>query len=191
VAREVALVQRQVTQIFELVSHLLDVSRIRAGLLKLHLEEVDLCHVVREVVSRFATQAEQSGCPLVLQVDGSLTGQWDALRLEQVVTNLVTNALKYAPGQPIVVRVWLEDDKAHLTVRDEGMGIAPEFLTRIFERFERGVSERHYGGLGLGLYITRRIVEALGGTIHATSEPQRGALFTVRLPRHGVVPGSG
>jgi PAS domain S-box-containing protein len=191
VAREVALAQRQVTQIFDLVSHLLDVTRIRAGQLKVHLEEVDLCRVVREVVSRFASQAEQSGCPLVLQVEGSLIGQWDALRLEQVITNLVTNALKYAPGQPVVVRVWPEADTACLTVRDEGMGIAPELLTRLFERFERGVSERHYGGLGLGLYITRRIVEALGGSIHASSEPQRGALFTVRLPRQAVVSGSG
>jgi signal transduction histidine kinase len=127
----------------------------------------------------------------VLQVEGSLVGLWDALRLEQVVTNLVTNALKYAPGQPIVVRVWPEGDMACLTVRDEGMGIAPGLLTRLFERFERGVSERNYGGLGLGLYITRRIVEALGGSIHVTSEPQRGALFTVRLPRHRAVAESG
>jgi len=191
VAREVALAQQQVTQISELVSHLLDVTRIRAGQLKVHLEEVDLCRVAREVVARFSSQAEQAGCPLVLQVEGSLIGMWDALRLEQVVTNLVTNALKYAPGQPIVVRAWAEEDTACLTVRDGGIGIAPELLTRIFERFERGVSERHYGGLGLGLYITRRIVEALGGSIHATSEPQRGALFTVRLPRHEGVSESG
>jgi signal transduction histidine kinase len=191
VEREVALAQQQVTQISGLVSHLLDVTRIRAGQLKLTLEEVDLCRLVREVVARFSSQAEQVGCPLVLQVEGSLTGLWDAFRLEQVVTNLVTNALKYAPGQPIVVRVWPEGGLACLTVRDEGMGIAPEFLSRIFERFERGVSERNYGGLGLGLYITRRIVEALGGSIHATSEPQHGALFTVRLPRHGGVSESG
>jgi PAS domain S-box-containing protein len=191
VAREVALAQQQVTQISELISHLLDVTRIRAGQLKVHLEEVDLCRVVREVVARFSSQAEQVGCPLVLQVEGTLTGLWDALRLEQVVTNLVTNALKYAPGQPIVVRVWLEGEEACLTVRDEGMGITPELLSRLFERFERGVSDQHQGGLGLGLYITRRIVEALGGSIRVTSEPQRGALFTVRLPRHGVVPASG
>jgi PAS domain S-box-containing protein len=191
VAREVSLAQQQVTQISELISHLLDVTRIRAGQLKVHLEEVDLCRVVREVVARFSSQAEQVGCPLVLQVEGSLVGLWDALRLEQVVTNLVTNALKYAPGQPIVVRVWPEGDMACLTVRDEGMGIAPGLLTRLFERFERGVSERNYGGLGLGLYITRRIVEALGGSIHVTSEPQRGALFTVRLPRHRAVAESG
>jgi signal transduction histidine kinase len=113
---------------------------------------------------------------------GPLVGQWDRSRLEQVVTHLLANALKYGAGKPVHVRTARDGDQAVLTVRDEGIGIEPHALPRIFDRFERAVSEQHFGGLGLGLYLSRALVEALGGTIHAHSQPGHGATFEVRLP---------
>ncbi|MFY0525008.1 sensor histidine kinase [Archangium gephyra] len=110
-------------------------------------------------------------------------GWWDRLRLEQVVTNLVSNAIRYGAGRPIHARVEVVGENARLVVRDEGIGIPPEALERIFGKFERAVSERHSGGLGLGLYITHSIVEAMGGTIRVESRPGQGSTFTVELPR--------
>jgi signal transduction histidine kinase len=99
-----------------------------------------------------------------------------------VLIHLLSNALKYGAGRPVHVHVSRAEERARLTVRDEGIGIAPEHLPRIFGRFERAVSDRHYGGLGLGLYMTRRLVEALGGTVHVESTPGAGTTFTVELP---------
>jgi len=103
--------------------------------------------------------------------------------MEQVVTNLLTHALKYGAGKPIHVSVGVEDGEAVLRVRDGGIGIAPEHQPQIFERFMRAVSDRHYGGMGLGLFITREIVQAHGGTAGVESELGKGSVFTVRLPR--------
>src|SRR6185369_13265349 len=114
---------------------------------------------------------------------GALRGTWDRVRLEQVISNLLTNALKYGPGKPIEIETAGEGDLACIRVRDYGIGIEPENQRRIFERFERAVSDRHYGGLGLGLWIVRQIVEALRGTIAVESEAGSGSTFTVHLPR--------
>jgi signal transduction histidine kinase len=174
--------EQQVTRLSRLIDSLLDVSRIGAGKLELDWEDVDLGEVVREVVGRFEPQALKVGCRVTVQVPRPVIGRWDRLRLEQVVTNLLTNALKYGAGKPVELSVSAEGGHAVLLVRDEGIGIEPANLSRIFERFERAVSERHYGGLGLGLYITRKIVEALGGTIEARSTPGEGSTFIVSLP---------
>jgi len=99
-----------------------------------------------------------------------------------VVTNLLSNAIKFGAGNPVDVTLQGDASRFQLTIRDHGIGIAPEYLFRIFNRFERAVSTRHYGGLGLGLYITRRIVEAHGGTIQVDSAPDAGAAFTINLP---------
>jgi signal transduction histidine kinase len=105
------------------------------------------------------------------------------LRLDQVLVNLLTNAAKYGAGRPVVVEAFPEGTgEVRLSVRDEGIGIAAEDLARVFGRFERAVSERHYGGLGLGLYISRQIVDAMGGRIEVESRPGAGSIFTVRLP---------
>ncbi|MFL5345126.1 MAG: GAF domain-containing protein [Hyalangium sp.] len=175
-------VERSAGKLNVLVSELLDISRITSGSLHLAWEEVDLSAVVREVASRFEAQAAQAHAPIHVAADGPLVGRWDRLRLEQIVTNLLSNALKYGAGHPVAVDTRVIGAHAQLTVRDEGIGIAPEALPRIFGRFERAVSERHYGGLGLGLYITRQIVVALGGTVHVESLPGQGATFTVELP---------
>ncbi len=181
---DVEVMRRQVRRLSDLVDDLLDVSRISTGRLKLELEQVDLEALAREVVSRFESEAERVGCRLELGAEGCPVGHWDRLRLEQVMTNLLSNAIKYGAGTPIHIRVEGGASHVRLAVREEGIGIAPEARERIFGKFERAVSERNYGGLGLGLYITRQIVEALGGTIRVESAPGEGATFTVELPRN-------
>ncbi|MGZ3480127.1 MAG: PAS domain-containing sensor histidine kinase [Myxococcaceae bacterium] len=174
--------RRQVTRLSGLVSDLLDVSRIASGRFDVEREPVDLAAVVREVVTRFEPQAHRAGSPLTLEAPESIETQSDRMRVDQVVTNLVDNAIKYGDGKPIHVSLAREPGWAVLTVRDEGIGIDPGKLEVIFGRYERAVSERHYGGLGLGLYISRSVVEALGGTVSAESERGAGAAFEVRLP---------
>jgi PAS domain S-box-containing protein len=176
----------QVRKLAGLVNDLLDVSRLAKGQLPLHLEPVDLLAVTREVVEELAPEAARAGCRVEVDEGPPVVGWWDRVRLEQVVTNLLTNALKYGARKPIFLRAWREGGRARLLVRDEGMGIAPEHRARIFGKFERAVSDRHYGGLGLGLHITQQIVHALGGEIGLESEPGRGASFTVVLPLEGA-----
>lgn len=111
----------------------------------------------------------------------------DAVTGERVViktvsTNLLSNAIKFGQGKPIELEVVQEAGRARLSIRDQGIGIDADDQARVFERFERAVSMRHYGGMGLGLWITRQVVEAMGGTIHVTSEPGRGSTFTVEVP---------
>ncbi|WNG46636.1 PAS domain-containing protein [Archangium minus] len=179
---DVDVMRRQVKRLSDLVNELLDVSRISSGRLSLALEEVDLVALVHEVCSRFEPEAERVGCRLQIRSDGALLGCWDRLRLEQVVSNLLSNSIKYGAGKPIHLQVGAGERGARLVVRDEGIGIQEEALSRIFGKFERAVSERNYGGLGLGLYITRQIVEAHGGIIRVESAPGQGATFTLELP---------
>jgi len=173
---------RQVRKLAELMSDLLDVSRIVGGSFQLRREPVDLAAVVRDVATGFASEAALAQTPLHVRAEGAIVGVWDRSRVEQVVANLVDNALKYGAGAPVRVSVAAEGGLARLTVRDEGIGIAPEQLGRIFDRYTRAVSERYYGGLGLGLYITRTIVEIEGGRVRVDSAPGRGATFVVELP---------
>ncbi len=182
VREHVAALQRQIKRLSTLAESLLDVSRLEAGQLELELEEVELSALVREVASRFAAQAARTDTPLKVQGEEPVVGYWDRVRLEQVVSSLLSNALKYGRGSPVHVRVEPEPEGVRLTVRDEGIGISPEHLPRIFDRFERAVSAEHFGGLGLGLYLTRHLVEAFGGEIRASSQPGQGATFEVELP---------
>ncbi|NTX06235.1 HAMP domain-containing sensor histidine kinase [Myxococcus sp. CA040A] len=184
VVSQLDVVQRQVDKLSGLVHGLLDVSRLSSGRLTLHREDVNLEAVAREVKDRLAVPASQAGSPVSLSLQGDLRGHWDRVRLEQVLTNLLANALKYGAGQPVHIALRGEADRVLLRVEDSGIGIAREYQSHIFERFGRAVSERHYGGLGLGLYITRQIVEAHGGEIGVRSEPDMGSRFEVSLPRH-------
>jgi signal transduction histidine kinase len=128
-------------------------------------------------------QLARAGCPLKLSSPESQRGKWDRLRLDQIVTNLLSNAMKYGAGQPIEITVAGSPDAVRLEVRDHGIGIAAEHQSRIFDRFERAVSGRNYGGLGLGLWIVRQIVDALGGSIRVRSAAGEGSTFVVELPR--------
>ena len=171
-----------------LIEALLDVSRIATGKLKLTFESLDLMDVAREVVERLRESAADARCTLSLEGRGRIEGRWDRLRVEQILTNLVSNAIKYAPGERIIVSVARADDEAVLQVHDSGPGIAEEQLSRIFERFARADSTRNYGGMGLGLYVTREIAEAHGGTIVVANRPSGGAAFKVRLPLDSRAP---
>jgi signal transduction histidine kinase len=178
----VAICQRQGERLGRLVGDLLDVSRITSGRLPMVLEEMDLSALMEEVAARMGAELEKVGCPLVLKLQSPLLGRWDRSRLDQVLTNLLGNAMKYGQGRPIEVSAMATPEGVCLCVRDEGIGISPEDQQRIFGRFERAASVRHYGGFGLGLYILREIVEAHGGSVSVQSEPGQGARFTVTLP---------
>jgi signal transduction histidine kinase len=173
---------RRVGRLTSLVDQILDVSRIEAGVLALDRRSVDLAEVARSVVERLERAAASASCAIELRTRENVVGEWDRRAIEQVVANLVSNALKYGAGKPVAVETMALGGTATLRVRDQGIGVAPEDVARLFERFGRVVSPRHYGGLGLGLYIARRLVEAHGGTIGVASERNVGSTFTVRLP---------
>ncbi|WP_375745990.1 ATP-binding protein [Corallococcus interemptor] len=185
VTHSLEVIERQAKRMAKLVNTLLDVSRIHAGRLELEFEEVDLAALVRDVAARFAPELATSGTRLQLHADTAMPGVWDRSRLDQIVTNLLSNAIKYGEGRPIEVRVAGDAVTARLEVRDQGIGIPAERHTRIFRAFERAVSSRHYGGLGLGLHIVNQLVERLGGSVRVESEAGQGATFTVELPRQG------
>jgi PAS domain S-box-containing protein len=182
------MLERQIGRLEGLVTALLDVSRIAAGKLELQLEKTDAGQVVHDVIKRHEQDIEHAGCSLELDIEQNVDGQWDPIRIDQIVTNLLTNALRYGTGKPIRIAVKKLKDRAQIVVQDAGIGIAPEDQLRIFERFERVSSERHYGGLGLGLWLVRQVVEALGGTISVESELGKGAKFTVELPYGSSAP---
>ncbi len=173
--------RRLADRLSRLTDDLLDVSRIESGKLQLEREPTDLAAVVREVVERLEASAFEQGTSFELDL-ASVVGWWDRSRIDQVITNLLTNAVKFGHGQPVAIRVAAGDGKADLTVTDQGIGIAPEHQSRIFERFERAVSEKSYSGMGLGLWITRELVRAHDGRIGVESEPGKGATFRVLLP---------
>jgi signal transduction histidine kinase/DNA-binding response OmpR family regulator len=172
---------RQTRVLAQLIESLLDVSRISAGALELETKDFDLAEVVSDVVARLGEQATSAGCTIELQSEPSVVGRWDRTRIEQLVTNLVSNAIKYGRGKPVHIGLELTDRGARLMVRDEGIGIEEESLQRIFDRFERAAPNA-FGGLGLGLYIARQIASAHGGEIRVSSRPGHGATFTVELP---------
>jgi PAS domain S-box-containing protein len=177
------IIQNEDRRLARFVDELLDVGRVRAGGLHFDLAPVDLAEVVRESVGSLTAQVTRSRSSLAVTMTGAVLGIWDRARLEQVVTNLLSNAIKFGLGRPIEVVVSQSNGLARLSVRDHGIGIPFDRRERIFEPFERAVSNRHYGGLGLGLYIVRRIVEGLGGTVTVQSEPSAGATFIVELPQ--------
>ncbi|MFO0679185.1 MAG: ATP-binding protein [Polyangiaceae bacterium] len=173
---------RQVHRLVVLSDRLLDVSRMAAGSLDLHVQDADLATLVRDVATQFVDDAAQAGSTLDVSTEGDLAARFDPVRIEQVVTNLVSNAIKYGRGGPITIRAERDVEGVRVIVADRGIGIDAESCSRVFGRFERAVSERAYGGLGLGLYIARQIVLAHGGTIELASESGVGSTFTVRLP---------
>ncbi|HTN91114.1 MAG TPA: ATP-binding protein [Sorangium sp.] len=172
----------QIDRLTRLIDTLLDVTRINSGQLELSLEDVDLCDVAREVVARLEAEIARASCSLQLDLPERAVGRWDRLRIDQVITNLLTNALKYGRGKPIQLRVSVDGKSAVLQVMDQGIGIAQEYIGRIFGRFERAAPTSSYGGLGVGLYIVDQILRAHGGTIQVESAPGMGARFQVALP---------
>jgi signal transduction histidine kinase/CHASE1-domain containing sensor protein len=183
VAKKAEVIRRNVDRLSRLVTSLLDISRIGAGRLDLEIEEVDLAEIARDVAARFEDEARRAGCTLRLQAEQPVVGRWDRMRLDQVATNLLANAIKYGAGKPVEVVVEGDGPRAILSVRDHGIGISEADQRRIFQRFERAVSKRNYGGFGLGLWIVRQVIESLGGVVRVQSAPEGGSLFTVELRR--------
>ena len=182
VLRVVAQAERQGRRLTRLVSDLLDVTRMDRGEGTFRTEPVELGALVQEVVARFETELAQAACPVQLNLAQPVRGNWDRVRIAQIVLNLLANAAKFGAGQPIELRVEQVGPLARLSVTDHGPGIELPVQGRIFDRFVRGVSAQHYGGLGLGLYICRRIAEAHHGSIRVESQPEHGATFVVDLP---------
>jgi signal transduction histidine kinase len=178
VARAVASIKR----LDHLTQQLLDVGHLAAGKLVLEAEPVELRSLIQDVVARVVESAPEPRPDVQVTGSPQVSGRWDRLRLEQVVTNLVTNALKYGQGKPIHIDLQCRDRDVIVRVLDGGMGIAPEKQQRIFERFERAAAPGDAGGWGLGLWIARKIVEDAGGRIRVDSAPGQGACFTVELP---------
>jgi len=162
---------------------MLDVSRLTAGRLELVYEKVDLALLIRDVAQRFSADAAAAKCTIKLDVPGPLAGTWDEARLDQIVTNLLGNAIKYGAGGVIEIEARAEGDNVRLTVRDHGIGISASDQQRIFQRFERASGQRQHPGLGLGLWITSELCKALGGRINVASALGAGAAFTITLPR--------
>lgn len=172
----------QLVRLGKLVETLLDVSRIRAGTLEYDGEQVDLSEMVRGVIERLSEQLIEGGCRLEFRSNGEVIGSFDRFRLEQVIVNLVSNAIKYASGKPVLVEVCSEANWGVVRVRDSGMGISEDQQAKIFDRFDRGMAPKGTSGLGLGLYIAKKIVDLHAGTLTVTSELGEGATFTVRVP---------
>jgi signal transduction histidine kinase len=161
---------------------LLDVTRIVSGQLRLRLQTTDFSALLHVSLQRHEPLAAKAGSSFVLTVEDCVVGTWDRLALEQVADNLISNAIKYGDGQPIEVLLSDGGNLARLVVRDHGVGISEADQARIFDRFERIVTSFPQSGFGIGLWITRQLVEAMGGTITVQSRPSAGSTFTVAFP---------
>ena len=166
----------------DLISMLLDVSRIATGKIVPDPSRFDLLDAVNDVVDNLAEASRNANCEITVVGKPGLVGDWDRVRIDQVVTNVLANAFKYAAGSPVEIVLVREGNTALLEIRDRGPGLGDADRVAIFGRFQRAASMRNYGGLGLGLFVTREIVEAHGGSVEARNLPERGACFSVRLP---------
>ena len=182
VSDQLATALRQTYRLGALIESLLDASALAGdATVELNPEELDLAEVARQVVQRLRPEFEHAGCPVSVE-GGPARGNWDRTRLERIVSTLLRNACKYGEGRPIRVAIEQAADERLLSVSDQGIGVPADRLQSIFGRFGRAVSARAYGGLGLNLYVARRLAEAHGGRIDVVSEVGKGATFTLRLP---------
>ena len=173
---------RSIERLIHLVNDMLDISRVNTGQMTLNFGQVNLGDLVNEVVERLQNLLDLSACPVEIRSEGKVIVNGDYFRLEQVVTNLLTNAAKYAPNSKIEITLICNDKKASLSIKDNGKGISKADQARIFNRFERAVGPGLISGLGLGLYISKEIIEMHNGTISLESEEGKGATFKIKLP---------
>ena len=173
---------KSVERLTRLIDDMLDISRISTGKLKLQVEKFSLSQLVLEVVERMSPLLHEAQCEVEVKKVDEVVGVWDKFRIEQVITNLLTNAAKYGAGKPIEVRLSRDDNEAMICVKDHGRGIAPEDQERIFQRFERVGAIDEVRGLGLGLFIVKEILHMHKAEIKVESELGKGSEFTVTLP---------
>lgn len=174
--------EQQSKRLAKMINDLLNVSLITTGRIDLVTEDVDLSRLVKDVVDRFDEKAKKEGYKIEIKTDNHVVGTYDKTRIEQVVTNLLSNAMKYGEKKPITITVHKHNSTGKITVADQGIGIPQEQQERVFELFERAVPNHDYKGLGVGLYISSQIVKAHNGKILLSSEPDEGSTFTVELP---------
>lgn len=174
--------ENQTKRLSRMINDLLNVSLITTGKMDLELEEVDLSELVKEVVNDFEEKIKKENYIVKVIVDTPIIGQWDKVRIEQALSNLISNAIKYGKGKPILVTVSKQNNLGKIIVKDEGIGIPHKDQNRVFALFQRAVSGNDYKGLGVGLYITYQIIKAHGGTISLQSNEGKGATFTIELP---------
>lgn len=179
---------KQLGKLNRLIDNMLDISRIRTGQLTLIKERINLNVLAHEVVDRFREQFKEISEVVSFETSGEVWIEADPYRLEQVIGNLLTNAMKYGERKPLEVKVIANEKikKAYFSISDKGMGISIEDQKRIFSRFERAISPDEVSGLGLGLAIAKDIVEAHGGKILLVSEVGVGSTFTVELPLYSI-----
>lgn len=189
--RAFEIIEREDRRLSRFIDELLDIGRLRTGQFQFHLEDVDLAHAVQDVVTRLRDELAASGSTVTVTAQPKVVGEWDRVRIEQLVTNLLSNAIKFGLGKPIELTSSCTDGRARFVVRDHGIGIDSAALKRIFLPFERAVSVRHYGGLGLGLHIVNTTVRAMGGSVTVKSAPGAGATFVVELPLRRSEAGDG
>ncbi len=177
--------ERQSKRLSKMIGDLLNVSLITTGRIDLELQPTNLAEITKTVVDNFSERMQKEGYEVKLQVlSEQINGSWDRIRIEQVITNLLTNAIKYGNKKPISIVLSQSQNKALLSVSDQGIGIPEEKKELIFARFARAVPAQQYDGLGVGLFITNQIVTAHGGKIKVESKPNKGSKFTVELPLH-------
>jgi len=174
--------ERQIKSMIRLIDDMLDVSRMRSGKLSIRPAKVELMCLLERVVSDLSLQAATTGSSLTLRPHEGVSGCWDEFRVEQVIVNLLTNALRYGCGQPVEVSVERSGEMVRIDVRDQGKGIADSDLERIFEPYERGARNGEPKGLGLGLYISRQLAISHGGELRVASKPGEGSVFSLVLP---------
>lgn len=177
----VARDDRQIQSMNRLINDMIDVSRIQNGELSIESDKVDLHKLLERVVSDLSQQAKAAGCDINLSIKRHVNGHWDEIRIEQIIINLLTNAFRHCAGKPVEVSLDVDQNDVTIEVQDQGMGIAYEDQPRIFEKFERGPTERDRDGLGMGLYIARQLAEAQQGTLNVESSPGEGARFILKL----------
>ncbi len=174
--------ERQIQSLIRLIEDMLDVSRIRTGKLSIRTSAFDLAELVSNLLESFSAQIAAAESSVTFKADEPVIGVWDEFRIEQVIANLLTNALRYGARKPIKVRVYAEDGEARVEVHDQGIGISAENQQRIFQQFERVAANHAVHGLGLGLFISDQIVSAHGGRIVVESAEGEGSMFRVCLP---------
>lgn len=175
-------VEQQTDRLSKMISDLSNVSLITTGRMKLEPTEIDLASIVKEAVEHVKLSMRKPDYPITVGIKGACVGIYDKVRIVQVITNLLTNAIKYGDNKPIDVKIEKKSEKYHIIVQDHGLGIPKNMQNKVFGRFERGNGHGNIKGLGVGLYISHQIITAHEGKIHLKSKQGKGSTFIVELP---------
>lgn len=191
---EIDFFSRQVDRIIKVIEDMIDVTRIQSGIFTLELSKVNLNSLVENVLDHFSVQLKASQCRVNVNMTTNIEGQWDRTRLLQVIINIIDNVIKYAPGSNLNISANQDQNNTYFTIHDSGPGIPKEKQRLIFNRFERLGVDTNVSGLGLGLYICKKVIDALGGTIVLESDMNKGTTFQIKLPNDShkfeVIPSS-